>query len=233
MVHKHAWTSLKKCSRFFGHQSIGQATPKLGSSASPWVQNWKVPRTTQFWPRSPCISPMLQPQKLHFWRSTSTSSSRNIQGISKQKRSDSLSCLPHQTTSLTQINFFWGGGPLNKSLPQPFFQLRCRLILRTSRLMPATTGPTSTSTMRGNVVPMNTRVPMLWADFCCLVELMRSWGIQMGQGLEMIVVFLGFSLFFFGHLDSEVTRICSFRMDIYDYLCVCWSFWNIISACKY
>ena len=145
-----------------------------------------------------------------------------------------LTILPASPNYLTNPNkLFFGGGPLNKSLPQPFFQLRCRLILRTSRLMPATTGPTSTSTMRGNVVPMNTRVPMLWADFCCLVELMRSWGIQMGQGLEMIVVFLGFSLFFFGHLDSEVTRICSFRMDIYDYLCVCWSFWNIISACKY
>ena len=176
MVHKRAWTSLKKCSRFFGHQSIGQATPKLGSSASPWVQHWKVPRTTQFWPRSPCISPMFQPQKLHFWRSTSTKSSRNIQGISKQKQSDSLSCLPTSPNYLTNPNklFFLGGGPrgpLNKSLPQPFFQLRCRLILRTSRPMPATTVPTSTSTMRGNVVPMNTRVPMLWADFCCLVEL--------------------------------------------------------------
>lgn len=36
-----------------------------------------------------------------------------------------------------------------------------RVEVKTSRLMPATTGSTSTSTMRGNVVPMNTRVPML------------------------------------------------------------------------
>lgn len=121
MVHKHAWTSLKKCSRFFGHQSIGQATPKLGSSASPWVQHWKVPRTTQFWPRSPCISPMFQPQKLHFWRSTSTKSSRNIQGISKQKQSDSLSCLPTSPNYLTNPNklFFWGGDPGDPSI-SPF-----------------------------------------------------------------------------------------------------------------